>query len=160
MPERRQRALPGPALVVSCLALAVSLSGTAVAAGIVANARHANRADLAARALNSDKVQGRTAVQIAAAGALAGSQLAGPASTAAKLATVRTQPIAAVAPKTVASYTITCESGARILAGGFASPGPVRSYDSYPSSPTTWSLELVNDGDAPADVTLYATCLR
>ena len=55
MSERTKRALPSPALVIACIALVVSLSGTAVAAGIVANARHANRADLAARALNSDK---------------------------------------------------------------------------------------------------------
>src|SRR5437773_8427069 len=54
MSERTRRALPSPALVIACIALVVSLSGTAVAAGIVANARHANRADLAARALNSD----------------------------------------------------------------------------------------------------------
>jgi len=160
MPERRQRALPGPALVVSCLALLVALSGTAIAAGIVPNARHANRADLATRALSSDKVQGRTAVQIAAAGALAGSQLAGPASTAAKLVTVRTQAPATLAPKSVAAYTISCEGSARVLAGGFASPGLVRGYDSYPSSPTTWSLEVGNDGDAAVEVTLYATCLR
>ena len=36
--------------------------------GIVANARHAGKADLATRALNADKLQGRTAVQIAAGG--------------------------------------------------------------------------------------------
>jgi len=159
MSERLTRLVSGPALVVACLALTVALSGTAVAAGIVANARHANRADLATRALNSDKVQGRTAVQIAAAGALAGAQLAGPASTAAALVTVRTQPAAPLAAKSVATYTVSCESG-RILAGGFASPGAVRGFDSYPSSQTTWTLELSNEDDAPADVTLYGTCLK
>src|SRR5438132_704990 len=64
----RKLRLPSPALVVACIALIVALSGTAVAAGIVANARHANKADLATRALNADKVGGKTAVQIAASG--------------------------------------------------------------------------------------------
>jgi hypothetical protein len=159
MPERLGRTAHGPALVVACVALAVAMSGGAVAAGIVANARHANRADLATRALDSDKVQGRTAVQIAAAGARAGAQLPGPASTAAGLVTVRAQQASPLPPRATATYGISCASG-RILSGGFSSPAPVRSYDSYPSSETTWTLELANDDATPADVTLYATCLR
>ena len=155
-----KRALPGPALAISCIALIVSLSGTAVAAGIVANARHANRADLASRALNSDKVQGRTAVQIAAAGAQAGAQLPGPASTAARLLTVKTRSATQIPAKSSATYSVSCDSGAKIMAAGYASPGLVHSFDSYPSSDTTWTLELANDDTSPADLTLYATCLE
>ena len=157
---RSKRELPSPALVVSGIALIVALSGTAAAAGIVANARHANKADLATRALNADKVQGRTAVQIAAAGAQAGAQLPGPASTAAGLLTVKTQLAAQIPAKSAATYSVSCDSGAKIMAGGFASPGPVHSFDSYPSSDTTWTLELANDDTSPADLTLYATCLE
>ena len=152
--------LPCPAFAISGLALVVALSGTAVAAGIVANARHAIKADLAARALNADKVQGRTAVQIATAGAQAGAQLPGPASTAAGLLTVKTQSAAQIPAKSTATYSVACDSGAKIMAAGFASPGPVRSFDSYPSSDTTWTLELANDDTSPAVLTLYATCLK
>ncbi len=49
--------LPSPAMVVAMLALLVALSGTAVAAGIVPKAKVA---------LNSLKLQGKTAVQVAA----------------------------------------------------------------------------------------------
>jgi hypothetical protein len=160
MSARSTRRLPDHALVVACVALAVSLSGTAVAAGIVANARHANRADLATRALNSDRVQGRTAVQIATAGAQAGAQLPGPASTAAALVSVKIQAAAPVPPRATVTYTISCDAGARILAGGYASPGPVHAYDSHPTGEGTWTFELANDDTAPAELTLYATCLK
>ena len=156
----RRRMQFDPALAVACAALAISLSGTAVAAGIVANARHANRADLATRALNADRVQGRTAVQIAAAGAQAGAQLPGPASTVTGLITVKTQSAAQLAAKTTAAYAISCDGGARMLVGGYASPGAVHSFDSHPSGNSTWTLELANDDNAPADVTLYATCIK
>ena len=49
--------LPSPAMVVAMLALLVALSGTAVAAGIVPKAKVA---------LNSLKLQGKTAAQVAA----------------------------------------------------------------------------------------------
>ena len=131
-----------------------------MAAGIVANARHADRADMAARALEADRVQGRTAVQIAAAGAQAGAQLPGPASTAAALVTQKTQPGGTLAPQTVATYTVSCETGSRVVGGGFSSTGGVESLGSYPSGPATWTLRLDNAAAAPADVQLYATCLR
>ena len=151
--------LPSPAFVVACIALIIALSGTAIAAGIVPNARHANTADVATRALNADKVQGRTAVQIAAAGAQAGAQLPGPASTAAGLITLKTQP-GVVPAKDAAMYTISCDAGAKIMAAGYASPGTIHSFDSYPSSDTAWTFKLANDDSAPANLTLYATCLR
>ena len=154
------RLVSNPALAVACISLAVSLSGTAVAAGIVANARHADRADVAARALNADRVQNRTAVQIAAAGAAAGAQLPGPASTAASLVTVKTQTAAPLPAKTTATYSIVCDGSARMVAGGYSSPGPVHSFDSRPAGESAWTFELANDDTVPAEITLYATCLK
>ena len=153
--------LPSPALVVACIALIVALSGTAVAAGIVANARHANKADLATRALNADKLGGKTAVQIASAGAAAGAQLPGPASTAASLVTVKTQVAGQIAAGKGGAFTISCDGGAKIMGAGFSSDGPVFNFNSYPSGDTTWTLELANGDDAAAhNVSLYATCLK
>src|SRR5690349_19047506 len=109
MVERKLR-LPSPAFVVACLALVVALSGTAVAAGIVANARHANKADLALRAVNADKVGGKTAVQIAAAGAQAGAQLPGPASSIAGLVTVKSAPWT-LGPNGQSDIVVMCDAG-------------------------------------------------
>jgi hypothetical protein len=153
--------LPSPALVIASLALIVALSGTAVAAGIVANARHANKADLATRALNADKVGGKTPVQIAAAGAQAGAQLPGPASSAAGLVTVKTQSAGQIAANNGGTFSISCDGGAKIMGAGFSSDGPVVNFNSYPTSDTTWTFLLVNADDAaPHDASLYATCLK
>ncbi len=158
---KRKLRLPSPALIVACLALVVALSGTAVAAGIVANARHANKADLATRALNADKVGGKTPVQIAAAAAQAGAQLPGPASTAAGLLVVKTQSGGQVAAQRNGTFAISCDTGAKIMGAGFSSDGPVINFNSYPTSDTTWTFELVNLDDAAAhNVSLYATCLK
>jgi len=163
MSERTKRALPSPALVIACVALVVSLSGTAVAAGIVANARHANRADIALRAVNSDKLQGKTATQIAAAGAQAGAQLPGPASSASGLATLKTQSGGQIAPGNLATMVISCDGGAKALSAGFSSdaPGALIGFEQSPSSDTTWSLRIANlDDQAAHNVTLYAVCLK
>ena len=114
--------MPSPALVISCVALVVALSGTAVAAGIVANARHANKADLAARALNSDKLQGRTAVQIAVAGAQAGAQLPGPASSVDDLVTVKSATWS-FAPGAEGDVAVSCDPGQKAVSGGWDDPG-------------------------------------
>ena len=152
--------LPSPALVVACAALTVALSSTAIAAGIVANARHANKADLATRALDADRLAGKTAVQIAVAGARAGAQLPGPASTAAELVTLKTQTGAQIAPQQTTTLTISCDSGARVMGAGFTADGPVLQLGSHPTSETTWAFQFENADDTAArSVSLYATCL-
>jgi hypothetical protein len=161
MSRKYKPALPQPALVVACLALAVALSGPAVAAGIVANARHANRADIAARALSADRLQGRTAVQIATAGAQAGAQLPGPASTARSLDAVKTVSAGEVSPGGTQTFVISCDEGAKVMGGGYSTDSPMLVLHSYPSSDTTWSVALVNtDTQAAHSVSLYATCLK
>jgi hypothetical protein len=162
MPSTRTRSLPSPALVVACIALVVALSGTAVAAGIVAEARHARRADVANRALDADRLQGRTASQIAVAGARAGAQLPGPASTAAGLVTVKTSTAPLAAGQT-GVFTVSCEAGARALSTGFAADraGTVVESEASPAGSSAWTVRLANlDAAAPHTVTLSAVCLR
>jgi hypothetical protein len=154
---------PSPALGIACAALIVALSGTAVAAGIVPNARHANKADLAARALNSDKLQGRTAVQIAVAGAQAGAQLPGPASSAARLVTVRTATWS-LAPNAEGDVTVACDAGQRAISGGWEGPGRWgASRDSRPTPDGTgWRTYVAVSAGAPGTQsgTAYAICLE
>ena len=161
----RRSKLPSPAMVVACIALVAALSGTAVAAGVVPNARHANRADLAMRALSADKLQSKTMAQIVATAATqatsAAGQVPGPASSAAGLVTVKTQSAGQIAAQHAQTLVISCDGGAKIMGAGFSSDGPVFNFDSYPTSDTTWTFDLANpDESAPHNVSLYATCLK
>lgn len=163
MPLQRPRSLPSPALVVACTALVVALSGTAVAAGIVAEARHAHRADLATRALDADRLQGRTATQIAVAGARAGAQLPGPASSAAGLVSLKTSTGAQLAAGQTGVFSVSCDAGARALSTGFAAdiPGAVVESEASPAGLSSWTVRLTNvDAAAAHTVTLYAVCLK
>jgi hypothetical protein len=152
-------------MVVACTALVAALSGTAVAAGVVANARHANRADLAMRALSADKLQSKTAAQIVAQAATqatsTAAQTPGPASSAAGLVTVKTQAAGQVAAAHEQTLVISCDGGTKIMGAGFSSDGPLLDIGSYPTSDTSWTFDLVNIDDSAAhSVSLYATCLK
>jgi len=162
---QRRWKLPSPAVVIASIALVAALSGTAVAAGVVPNARHANRADLAMRALSADKLQSKTAAQIVAAAATqatsAAAQVPGPASSAAGLVTVKTQSAGQVAAQHDQTFVISCDGGAKIMGAGFSSDGPLINFDSYPTSDTSWTFDLANlDDSAAHSVSLYATCLK
>jgi hypothetical protein len=147
---------PSPALVIAVLALFVALGGTA---GAVVTAT----VPLAKRALTADnakKLNGFTANQIATAGARAGAETPGPASTAAALVSVKTS-TTSIAAGSDGEFTIACDSGQRVAGGGFASDGSVFNLDSHPASPSSWRVYLVNGSETEAAaVTLYATCIR
>jgi len=147
---------PSPALVVSVLALFVALSGTA---GAVVTAA----VPLAKRALVSDnakKLNGFTAKQIAGAGAAAGSQIPGPASTAASLAVVKTSS-ANIGAGSAGEFSVSCDSGQKVMGGGFSSDGAVLSFGSAPVNDSGWGFVLANADDAASHtVNLYATCLK
>jgi hypothetical protein len=149
--------LPSPALILACVALILALGGTAVAASpIVKRALYAD---------NAGKIGGKSPaalVQQAVSQAVPqAAQQPGPASTAAGLVTVKTQALGSIPPNTYRPVTISCDGGAKIMAAGFSSDGPVYNFDSYPSSDTTWTLGLDNpDDNAAHNVTLYATCLK
>ena len=145
---------PSPALAVALLALFVSLSGTAVAAGVVPLAKRALSADKAKVADNAKKLEGQTA-----AGLLQkAGQMPGPASSAAGLVSTK-QVTDSLAGKSGRDYVIGCDSGRKVLSGGYSTTGDVLGFDSRPTSDTSWSIYLGNGGDAAASVTLYAVCV-
>ena len=146
---------------VAMLALFVALSGIATAAVAVPLAKRALVAD------NAKKLGGRTPAQLNAASvaaARAAAQTAaaqpGPASTAAGLVVVKNLSGGQLAVDTGRDFSIACDAGQKVMGGGFTSDGSVFNLDSYPQSDTTWVMFLANAGTAPANVTLYATCLR
>jgi hypothetical protein len=135
--------LPSPATAIAAFALFVALSGTAVAAGIVAKAKFA---------LNAGKLQGQTAAQVAG--------LPSPASSAASLVTAKTASfsINGQAAKTVA---VACDSGQKAISGGFSSPQLVLLSDTAPSGDgSSWQVFLVNLDSSTASGTAYALCLK
>jgi hypothetical protein len=139
--------LPSPALVVALIALFVALSGTAVAAGIVPLAKRALSAD------NAKKVGGKTAAQLA--------QMAGPASTASPLVSVKSVPFA-LAANGGGFVTVTCDAGQKVVSGGFTSPQAVLALDSLPSADGTgWQTYVLNLSDSQAaSGTAFASCLK
>jgi hypothetical protein len=154
------RKRPSPALVIAVLALFVSLSGTAVAAGVVPLAKRAlsadkaKQADKAKLADNAKRLGGETAAAIIAKAA----QTPGPAGTAAGLVSAK-QASDSLAPQTGREFVIACDGGKKVISGGFASDGSVIAFDSRPISDSTWGIYLMNIGDGNAGVTLYAVCL-
>ena len=62
----RRLRLPSPAMCVALLALVIASTGTAIAADVVPLAKRALTADKAKVATNAQKLNGRTATQIAA----------------------------------------------------------------------------------------------
>jgi hypothetical protein len=135
--------LPSPAIVLAAIALFVALSGTAVAAGIVAKAKFA---------INAGKLQGNTAAQVAA--------LPGPASSAAGLVSTRTASFS-VGANSARNVPVSCQSGEKAVGGGYTTDGALLSG---PTSPTgdgaSWQVLVVNIGDSAASGTAYAVCVK
>jgi hypothetical protein len=155
--------LPSPATILASLALFVSLSGTAIAAGAVPLAKKALFAS------NAGKLQGKTAAQLAAMPGpgtnLEGKSLddvvamPGPASTAVGLTTVATAPFS-VAAGEVVDRTVSCPAGSRVLNGGWAANELMLDADSWPSSDTAWTVSIFNLSGSTGSGTLYAICLK
>ena len=151
---------PSPALVVAMAALFVALGGTA---GAVVTAA----VPLAKRALvadNSKKLNGFTANQIASAALQVAVKEsppgARPASSVAGLVGIKTA-TASLAASGEGEFTVTCDSGQKVVGGGFSSDGAVFDLDSFPASDGAWRLYLANgSSSAGADITLYATCVK
>jgi hypothetical protein len=135
--------LPILAMVIACVALLVSMSGTAIAASpVVKRALFAN---------NAGKLQGKSSVEIAG--------LPGPASTAAGLLSTKTM-AESLGPDSGREFTIGCDAGKKIVSGGFSTTGSVLPFDSRPTSETTWGMFLANlSSSQGATVTVYAVCL-
>jgi hypothetical protein len=156
---------PSAALVVAMIALFVALGGTA---GAVVTAA----VPLAKRALvadNAKKVGGQTAQQIAAQGAAQGAKAAAAlsppgareASTAVSLVSTKTQS-AQLGAGAAQAFQIVCDSGQKVLSGGFVADNAVIiAVGNGPVSDTTWGIGLLNlDSSAPANVNLYGICIK
>jgi hypothetical protein len=135
---------PSPALVVALLALFISLSGTAIAAGIVSRAQFAN---------NAGKLQGKTVKQIAA--------MPGPAKTAASLVSTSSTPFS-LGPDGDQDVTVRCAAGAKAISGGYTTPNGVLAMDTRPSpNGAAWSIYLVNlSNSEAASGSVEAVCLK
>jgi hypothetical protein len=137
--------LPSPAMVIAIVALFVALGGTAFATATAI-------APKAKLALNSLKLQGKSAAQVAA--------MPGPATSASGLVSVRTATFS-VAANGVQQVAPACQSGEKALSGGYSSNGVVLQLQSAPSSDgATWQMVLVNIGDSTASGTGYAVCVK
>ena len=155
--------LPSPALVVAVIALLLALSGTALAAQqIVPLAKRALTADKAKVALNARKLGGQTSAGLVQRAASQASTIPGPASTATGVVVVKSQAEGQIGAAAGKAFAISCDTGQKIVSAGFLSNGPVLiAVGSYPTSDTTWSMGLLNlDDTTPANVTMYATCLK
>ncbi|HEY8627328.1 MAG TPA: hypothetical protein VIL56_03370 [Gaiellaceae bacterium] len=157
-----------PAFAAIVVLAFISLSGTAVAAGVVPLAKRA------LFAVNAGKLQGKTAVQVAAmpgpatdSPTVAGqtpeqiAALAGPASTAAGLIAYRTAAFS-LSPGQASDLTVSCTSGERVVSGGYSTPNLVFRFDSFPTSDgAAWQMYLVNPSSSQsASGTMYAVCLK
>jgi hypothetical protein len=152
---------PSATLVVAMIALFVGLGGTA---GAVVTAA----VPLAKRALvadNARKLGGQTGPQIAVQAAKAAVALspagAREASTAVSLVSTKTQS-AQLGAGAAQAFQIVCDTGQKVLSGGFAADNAVIiAVGNGPVSDTTWGIGLLNlDSSAPANVNLYAVCIK
>ena len=151
-----------PALVVALIALFVSLSGTAVAAGIVPLAKRALTADRAKQAAVADVAKKLGPAASTALAQQAG-QMPGPASTAAGLVSLKSAPFS-LATSAGSMFTAPCASGEKAVGGGFGyeSSALVLSSDSLPTGDGSgWQMYLFNLSSSSAvSGTVYAVCLR
>ena len=137
--------LPSPAMVIALVALFVALGGTAFATATAI-------APKAKLALNSLKLQGKTAAQVAA--------LPGPASSAAGLVAVRTVSFS-IAGSGLQTVSAACQSGEKAISGAYSSSGAVLQASTAPSSDgSSWQMVLVNLDTASASGTGYAVCMK
>jgi hypothetical protein len=133
--------------VVALVALFVSLSGTAVAAGVVPMAKRALFAK------NAGKLQGMSARQVAA--------MAGPASYARHLLNWEMAPFA-LAPGEEKDFTAHCGVDKKAISGGlYVTPNTVLVANSHPTdNGTSWTLHLINrSGSTSATGHVDVLCL-
>jgi hypothetical protein len=137
----RRIRLPSPAMVVAMLALLVALSGTAIAAGVVPKAKVA---------LNALKLQGKTAVQVAA--------LAPPPTSVGSLVTIKSASWS-LGAGAVNDFTVACDAGKKATGGGF--DGAALAFQSRPGSDgASWKVTLGNlDNSSGTSGALYVVCL-
>ena len=140
--SRRLR-MPSPALVISLIALLVSLAGTSVAA--VPPVKHALFAS------NAGKLQGKKLRDVAA--------MPGPTRSVGDLVFARTVD-RVLRGGQEADVTASCGPRAKAISGGFISDGSVATRDTRASSDHAWTYFVVNLGETTARVAVQAICIR
>ncbi|HEU0303552.1 MAG TPA: hypothetical protein VFR32_03135 [Gaiellaceae bacterium] len=177
----RKLRLPSPAMAVALLALFAGFTGSAIAQNVVPLAKRALTADkakVATTARNAQRLQGRTATQIAAtpgpatdAATLNGQTAAqiaatpGPASSIpAGAITYRTQSWSLQSEDELARDTALCQSNERVIGGGWdqaSGIGYVLRDQPLPDG-SGWRVHVFAESgnDLPAQGTMWAVCLR
>lgn len=127
MPVLRGIRRPSPAMTVALVALFIALGGTAsaVTVAIVSLAQRALSAD------NAKRLQGKSAAAVAS--------IAGPASTARSLISVKTENVGILAPGQLSPGTVACDPGTKIVTDGWSQVGgATTSGGDRPLNDTTW----------------------
>lgn len=139
----RKLRTPSPALVISLIALFISLAGTSIAA-----APPVKRALFAA---NAGKLQGKRLKEVAA--------MPGPTRSIGDLVYARTVD-RVLQPGQETDVTASCGPGAKALSGGFISEGGVTTRDTRASTDNAWTYLVINTGTTATEVTVQAICVR
>jgi hypothetical protein len=135
--------MPSPALVISLIALFISLAGTSIAA-----APPVKRALFAS---NAAKLQGKKLKEVAA--------MPGPTRSVGDLVFARTVDRVLQRGQET-DVTASCGAGARAIAGGFFSDGGVATRDTRATTDRAWTYFVVNLGETTAEVTVQVICVR
>ena len=167
-----------PPLVVSMIALFVALAGTGWAQNAVPLAKRALTADKAKVATNAQKLQGRTAAQVAAipgpatdAATLNGQTAAQIAATpgptgslSASLFTYRTQSFSVDSQGATARDTALCLSGEKAIGGGWEQSSGLATVTVDRPMPdgSGWRFHIFAESgnNVPASGTIYAICAK
>jgi hypothetical protein len=163
---------PSPALVISCLALALALGGTSYAAAVALPKGSVGTAQLQNSAVTSAKVKNRTLVradfapgqlQAGPAGPIGPAGPTGPAGPAGLSGLERIDTTSASNSVGSKTQTTTCPTGKRLLGGGVrVNPGLVQLgvVQSYPDNDNTYRA-TVREVTATAtswSITVFAVC--
>lgn len=174
----RKLQLPSPAMTVALIALFAGFTGSAIAQSVVPLAKRALTADKAKVAANAQKLNGRTAAQIAAtpgpatdAATLNGQTAAqiaatpGPASPIpASAITYRTQSYIVDQEGAIARDSALCLSGEKAIGGGFEQESGLADVIGNRPVPdgTGWRFGIFAESgnQLPSVGTIYAVCLK
>jgi hypothetical protein len=138
----RKLRMPSPALVISLIALSISLGGTSIAA-----VPPVKRALFAS---NAAKLQGKKLREVAA--------LPGPTRSVGDLVFPRTVD-RVIQPGQATEVTASCGQ-AKAISGGFFSDDAVSLRDTRATTESAWTYRLVNVGQGAAEVSVQVLCLR
>lgn len=170
MTAKTRRFRPSPALVISCVALFVALTGSAFAAGLLRPNSVGTRQIIDGGVRTADIQEGSVDVTKLAPNSVTLTQIAenavdGPEILHDSVAAedlgrvgVRTNSATIEAGK-VRGIAVLCNDGEQILSGGGASSPGVEMFASRPLGESGWLYQAKNNSGANATVEVFALCL-